>query len=223
MDEYGEMGWNREVAEDRLAELVGALETLDVLPEDDTERRWLLDRKGIDAFIQKLEQESTPIRQGYVEVGSTTVRIRQEGEHYYINFKIDEIVDGFLTRREKRLSISRDDFALLYPLAKGWCLDKMRYTIRDASQGIEFDIDVYGPPHDGLVMVEMAPSDKNISPEEAARLLANAIVPEWLSELGGVEITELKETSNSAIAKRKNAVMFRQKVEWRIVELAPYG
>jgi len=129
---------------------------------------------------------SYEISQGYLIImKDKELRIRRKGEKYYQTIKTGE----GLSRNEKEIEITSDQFNALWPLTEGKRVEKVRYEIGDKSSLIELDI-YYGPLK-GLITAEVEFKSEQSSNEFQP--------PQWF----GKEITLESSYKNKNLALLK--------------------
>lgn len=90
------------------------------------------------------------LRQGYLATcDAGEVRIRDAGGHCTLTVKSGH----GLERKEREVVLTREQFDSLWPATAGRQLEKRRYRI--PTQGLLFEVDVYGGQLDGLMTVEV--------------------------------------------------------------------
>ncbi|MBQ6551286.1 MAG: CYTH domain-containing protein [Lachnospiraceae bacterium] len=104
-------------------------------------------------LVNKLPEdlESYPsalIEQGYLS-GSPVVRVRQDGDSYYLTYK----GAGLVAREEYNLPLTAVSYAHLLKKADGRIITKRRYRIPYLRYVIE--LDVFSGDFDGLVIAEV--------------------------------------------------------------------
>jgi len=142
------------------------------------ERKFLVEELPAGISIETEEE----IAQGYLTVGEDQVRLRRRGDHHLITVKRGR----GLAREEVEVPLPRESFDELWPLTEGRRLRKTRRTTPVG--GGTAEIDVYHPPLDGLVTVEIEFPDA-----DAARAFAP---PPWF----GRELTDDERYSNERLA-----------------------
>jgi CYTH domain-containing protein len=125
---------------------------------------------------------SAKIRQGYLAIGDTEVRVRAEGKKYFLTVKTGHGE----SRQEVERRISKKDFAALWPLTRGRRVWKRRYRIPYGKRTIE--LDVYRRQLKGLITAEVEFPNR-----EAADKFQP---PAWL----GPEVTGDQRFSNQNLA-----------------------
>jgi len=113
---------------------------------------------------------------------SDEIRIRDEGEQFYIMIKSD----GTLQRDEWTLEISKGMYDLLLPATEGRSILKERYFI-DLPSGCLAELDLFEKP-DGLMTVEV-----EFGSFEESEMF---VPPIWFGE----EVTELDDYKNRYLA-----------------------
>lgn len=131
------------------------------------------------------------IRQGYITTSlssKTEVRVRetttQEGVVYQLTIKNGK----GLIRTETEISISKEQFASLWPETKGRRIVKKRYikTYDLSETKFELEIDVYGDLSDGKIIAEIEATEKKVK--------------QFIAPTGLKEVTGKIEYSNASIA-----------------------
>ncbi len=116
--------------------------------------------------------ESVEIEQGYLAVaddeGGAEVRLRRRGAEHVLTVKSG----GGMIRAEEEIALDAEPFEALWGLTEGRRVTKTRHLIPHA--GLEIELDVYGGPHDGLVVAEVEFRD-----EETAEAFDP---PNWFGE-----------------------------------------
>jgi CYTH domain-containing protein len=110
------------------------------------------------------------IAQGYLALapGGVQVRLRKSGAEHWLTYKRG---DG-AARIEREVTLTSEQFAVLWPATEGKRLRKTRYRLPLGELTVE--IDVYSGQHDGLVVAEV-----EFESEESARAFQP---PEWLGD-----------------------------------------
>ncbi len=124
-----------------------------------------------------------PIEQAYL-CTDPVVRVRRKGEAFWLTCK----GEGFLTREEYELPLSRESYQHLLAKADGMVISKKRYCIPCGAYTIE--LDVFGGALSPLVLAEV----EFPSQEEALRFMP----PVWF----GREVTYDPAYTNAALSKR---------------------
>lgn len=135
--------------------------------------------------------ESKRLEQGYLNT-SPTVRVRQEGDEYYLTYKSKST--DFLSREEYNLPLTKEAYEHLIKKADGNIITKTRYfiPIEDGfgeHARLTAELDVFDKPFAPLTFVEV--EFENI---EQAR---NFLAPSWFGE----DVTEKREYYNSYLSK----------------------
>lgn len=131
------------------------------------------------------------LTQGYLNT-SPTVRVRQEGEEYYLTYKSKSIDN--IAREEYNLPLTREAFEHLIAKADGNIISKVRYFIplgknKEGSE-LTLELDVFEPPFAPLIFGEV----EFPSIEEAKSFEA----PDWF----GADVTDQREYYNSEMSKK---------------------
>lgn len=145
------------------------------------ERKFLIRQDQLPENLSAFECRH--IQQGYL-CTDPVVRIRQDNEEYYLTYKSK----GFLAREEYNLPLTAQAYAHLKEKADGIVICKDRYVIPQEN-GLNIELDVFGPPYDGLLLAEVEFS----SLEEANAYLP----PAWFGE----EVTHSSRYHNSTLSK----------------------
>jgi adenylate cyclase len=124
-----------------------------------------------------------PIRQGYLAIdGAVEVRVRQAGDDCVLTVK----AGSGETRAEEEIPISTERFAALWPLTERRRISKVRHRMAAGDHVAE--VDVYGPPLEGLVVGEVE--------FESAQASRSFVAPAWL----GREVTGDTRYANASLA-----------------------
>ncbi len=108
------------------------------------------------------------IQQGYL-CTSPVVRIRRQGEDYYLTYK----GKGMMVREEYNLPLTAQAYDHLKEKIDGILLSKKRYLLPLPS-GRKIELDVFDPPYEGLWLAEV---------EFASVEEANSFTPpDWFGE-----------------------------------------
>ncbi|MCR5501432.1 MAG: CYTH domain-containing protein [Lachnospiraceae bacterium] len=129
--------------------------------------------------------------QGYL-CTSPTVRVRREGEEYFLTYKSRAGEDA-LSREEYNLPLTKEAFEKLLPKCDGTVISKTRYFIplgknREGS-GLTAELDVFDAPFEGLVFTEV----EFPTVEEARSFEA----PDWFGE----DVTDDRRYYNSYLSE----------------------
>jgi CYTH domain-containing protein len=151
-------------------------------PGVEIERKFLVERvpEGLPAG-ERIEQGYLAIAEDGVEVrvrrraGRTTLTVKSGPAH---------------VRTEVELAIEGDDFDSLWPLTEGRRIAKTRHLL-ELGRGLAAEIDVYDPPHGGLLVAEI----EFASTDDSARF----VPPEWL----GAEVTGDPRYANQSLALQR--------------------
>ncbi|MTH77877.1 CYTH domain-containing protein [Paracoccus aestuariivivens] len=151
-----------------------------------TDRPLEIERKFLLRKLPDLEHvPSVEIRQGYITApqDTTEVRLRQSGEGHFLSVK----GGAGLVRSEREVTISAQQFQLLWPETTGRRIEKTRYK-GQLPDGLTYELDVYAGSLERLFTVEVEfPSEAN----------ANAFsVPDWF----GKDVTLDKRYRNKSLA-----------------------
>ncbi len=142
------------------------------------ERKFLVSGEG-----WREEGRGIPFRQGYLQHGSCTVRVRTEGERGVLTIKGP--VHG-ISRAEYEYEIPFSDAeAMLDTLVDGLVIRKVRHTV--FYRGKAWVVDVFGEENAGLIVAEIELE----SEDEAFDL------PPWVGE----EVTHDRRYSNAQLAE----------------------
>ena len=144
------------------------------------ERKFLVERLPPDLPIETEEE----IAQGYLSVGDDQVRLRRRGDKHLITVKRGHGV----AREEVEVPLPQESFDELWAFTEGRRLEKTRSTT--PVEGGTAEIDVYRPPLDGLVTVEVEFAD--------AAAAAAFDPPQWFAR----ELTDDERYSNERLALR---------------------
>ncbi len=144
------------------------------------ERKYLV--TTLPENVQEYPREH--IHQGYVAIGEdgTEVRLRDSDGTYTQTYKSK----GDLARTEREVTLSPEQFDILWPATAGKRVQKTRFSIPYNDATIELDI--YKGPLDGLVTAEV-----EFASEMAADLF---VAPEWFD----TEVTLDKTYKNQTLA-----------------------
>lgn len=150
-------------------------------PPLEIERKFLLKRLP-EGFA---DSPGEVIEQGYlaVEKGGIQVRLRKRGERLYLAFKRGEK----MSREEREVTLSAEQFEMLWPATEGRRLIKIRHEIPWQKHTVE--IDVYRGRHDGLIVAEVEFADEKSCSEFVA--------PSWF----GADVTGDRRYSNIVLAE----------------------
>lgn len=145
------------------------------------ERKFLV----CELLINLSDYEHHNIEQGYlaIEANGVEARLRRKGDLFYLTVK----TAGELSRTEREVVLTVEQFNKLWPETKNRRIKKTRYIIPHESSTIE--IDVYGGNLGGLVTAEVEFED-----EAKARAFG---LPDWLS---AVDVTSEKSYKNRQLA-----------------------
>ncbi len=135
----------------------------------------------VTALPDLKEYKFLKIQQAYL-CTEPVVRIRREGEKYYMTYK----GKGFLEREEYNLPLTRTAYEHLLEKADGNVITKNRYLIPYDSHTIELDI--FEGVFQGLIIAEV-----EFSSRSEASLFAP---PEWFNE----DVTYKPEYHNSYLS-----------------------
>ena len=114
------------------------------------------------------------------------VRVRRSDSEYILTYK----GKGLMSREEYNLPLTAESYAHLKAKADGNIISKRRYLI-PLESGLTAELDVFGPPFEGLVLVEVE------FPSEEAALAFSA--PGWFGE----EVTWSTEYHNSTLSQKR--------------------
>jgi adenylate cyclase len=127
-----------------------------------------------------------PIRQGYLSLPPSPLRIRQKGEKFELTKKFPVEGQDFSTAEEITILLTADEFNKLWPLVER-SLEKVRYKI-PLTEGLVAELDIFLGRLKGLAMVEVEYQSKE-------QMLAFK-KPEWF----GRDITREEFSANSFLA-----------------------
>ena len=146
------------------------------------ERKWLIHTIPFDPG----DYECLEIEQGYLS-SSPTVRVRKENDNFYLTYKGAGYSDS-IAHTEYNLPLDRESYEHLREKADGILITKKRYLI-PMENGLKTELDVFGPPYEGLIIAEVEFS----SEEEALSFTA----PDWFGE----DVTRIPKYKNAVMAK----------------------
>lgn len=107
-----------------------------------------------DSYKQ-LAVASSHIRQGYISREKTaTVRIRITDNQAFITIK-GKPAEGHFARYEWEKAIDRKEAEQLLSLCQGTIIDKTRWIVPAAEEGLVWEVDEFHHPQQGLVMAEI--------------------------------------------------------------------
>lgn len=131
------------------------------------------------------DYEHHDIEQGYlaIDTNGTEARLRRKGDLFFLTIK----TVGELSRTEREVYLTSEQFNKLWPETKNRRIEKTRFQIPHESSTIE--LDVYGGNLRGLVTAEVEFED-----EAKAH---SFVLPYWLS---AVDVTYEKEFKNQHLA-----------------------
>ncbi len=125
------------------------------------------------------------IKQAYLSFGPpVTVRVRDKDGQGMLTVK-GESHDGGISRREWEKKITMEDTGILFQLAQGRIIEKIRYEI--PWEDVIIEVDEFIRPRKGLVLAEIELKDEN----------QPLNLPDWLGE----EVTGKKEYYNAYMAQ----------------------
>ena len=143
------------------------------------ERKYIVSK--LPENLEKYPKEK--ILQGYLLIcNDGVVRVRQKGTKFYQTLKSA----GKLKRNEIELTLTKDQFEVLWPVTRGKNLIKYRYYIDNGKYTVE--LDVFKGDHEGLVIAEV-----EFPSEEESNIFEP---PSWL----GREVTDDERYQNSWLA-----------------------
>lgn len=122
------------------------------------------------------------IEQAYLNT-APVIRIRREDEDYYLTYKSK----GLMVREEYNLPLTKEAYLHLLDKADGNLISKKRYKIPLPS-GYTAELDVFFPPFDPLLLVEVEFPDEQSAREFQA--------PGWF----GAEVTFSTAYHNSTLS-----------------------
>lgn len=159
-----------------------AAEILKQKDPQEVERKFLVKSlpKNLDSYPHD------EISQGYLAIDKdgSEVRVRDRAGAYTQTVKSK----GTLSRGEREIGITKEQFDTLWPATVGKRVNKIRFSIPGPSDST-IELDIYLDELMGLTSVEVEFAD-----EEQA---GNFEVPEWF----GAEVTELKSMKNQSLAE----------------------
>ncbi len=95
------------------------------------------------------------IRQGYISREKTgTVRVRITDDKAYLTIK-GKPAAGHLARYEWEKEIDVHDAEELMKLCQGTIIDKTRWIVPAAEEGLKWEVDEFHGKHEGLVVAEI--------------------------------------------------------------------
>ena len=142
-----------------------------------------IERKFLLARLPDDLPAGIPIRQGYLAVdGAVEVRVREAGDQAVLTVKAGHGE----TRAEEEIPIPPERFAALWPLTVERRIVKTRHRVGVGDLVVE--VDVYGPPLEGLLVAEV-----EFDSSEASRAF---VPPPWL----GREVTGDERYANARLA-----------------------
>ncbi|MCQ2609795.1 MAG: adenylate cyclase [Lachnospiraceae bacterium] len=152
------------------------------------ERKWLVHEVPCDIMSHLSTYKKKEIIQGYIS-HSPHIRIRYDGEKYYLNFKrVIESED--IEREEYEYEITKSDYVILSKKTEGIIIYKTRYEI-PIEDGLIIELDFFHKEYDGLIYAEIEFEDKE---------KAIAFVPkDWFFK----ELTGKIEYTNAGLSKSK--------------------
>lgn len=122
------------------------------------------------------------IEQAYLNT-EPVIRIRRQDEEYYLTYKSK----GLMVREEYNLPLSKEAYLHLLPKADGNVISKKRYRI-PLSASLTAELDVFCPPFDPLILVEVEfPDEKSAN---------DFLAPDWF----GSEVTFSTSYHNSTLS-----------------------
>lgn len=131
------------------------------------------------------------LTQGYLNT-APTVRVRREGDEYYLTYKSKSIDN--IAREEYNLPLTKEAFEHLIEKVDGNIISKTRYFIplgeNDEGSSLTLELDVFEPPFAPLIFGEV----EFPTIEEAKSFKA----PDWFGE----DVTDQREYYNSEMSKK---------------------
>jgi CYTH domain-containing protein len=86
--------------------------------------------------------------------GHAAIRIRQQGEKFFITKKTEVIEQGHKTLKEETIEITEEDFDIFKSMQNAKILDKTRYYL-PLDSGLVMELDVFSGDLTGLVLGEV--------------------------------------------------------------------
>ena len=144
-----------------------------------------IERKFLPSRLPDELPAGERIEQGYLAVApdGVEVRVRRRAGRATLTVKSGPAH----VRTEEELAIDDRRFEALWPLTEGRRIDKVRHVV-PLGDGLEAELDVYGPPHEGLLVAEV-----EFPTAEASTRFAP---PGWL----GPEVTGDARYANQSLA-----------------------
>ena len=120
-----------------------------------------IERKFLLARLPRGIADGTKIRQGYLSIKDSEVRVRMKGEKFYLTRKSG----AGLVRDEEEYEISKPAFEILWSLTAGARIEKTRYEIA-GTDGLIWEIDEFqtGVP-EKLLIAEVELPDESTAPQ----------------------------------------------------------
>ena len=146
------------------------------------ERKWLVVSPPADA----LAAPADAIDQGYLVIGAggTEARVRRRAGRCTLTVK----AGTGRSRDEYEISLSEDQFKVLWPATEGQRVVKSRRVLWDPERAATIELDVYAGDLDGLIVAEIE------FPDEPAAAAFSA--PDWF----GTEVTDDDRYKNRRLA-----------------------
>ena len=153
------------------------------------ERKWLLTEDTFNEVMKMYPNaETTNIIQSYISIENPEVRLRIEGEDYFLTVKSEANESG-KKRSEHQINLTRDQYNELIGAVTTDLVLKERYRIPLERHVVDLD-DYHGK------LGELFIAEVEFETEEEAD---NFKPPEWLSK--SKEVTEDKRFKNKQLAK----------------------
>ena len=143
------------------------------------ERKFLITKLPDKPALKKIK-----IRQGYVaREGGNSVRIREKSGLYILSIKAP--AEGEISRHEIEYEISKEEGEILFSLAKGSLIEKIREI--HEYEGHIWEVDIFEGSNQGLITVEVELKSED----------EKIIFPEWI----GPEVSHLRKFYNSYLSQ----------------------
>ncbi len=151
-----------------------------------------IERKFLVPILPDLSSYATrTVEQGYL-CTDPVVRIRRDNEDYYLTYKSE----GFLSRQEANLPLTREAYEHLLPKIDGRLITKTRYMIplpdtacEAAPDGLTCELDVFGGDLAPLTLAEV-----EFPNQETAE---SFVPPAWFGE----DVTYSEKYHNSYLSQ----------------------
>ena len=151
------------------------------------ERKFLVDEEKVSEVTEGCGFHR--MEQAYL-CTEPVVRVRKSDERYILTCKSV----GLVERQEYELPLSADAYEHLKQKADGIVIRKTRYLIPE-KDGLTIELDVYGPPYEGLVTAEVEFPDR-----ETAMAYTP---PDWF----GREVSYESTYHNSSLSEGRRDLM----------------